>query len=125
MIRQRRSWLRIPIMKIFRKLIRDRISDIIAADGGKAVTRVLDEAEYRSALENKLLEEVQEMRQAPLPGAAGQGAHKAEEIADIYEVLDAIIVAHGFSASDIQVLKAKKRAERGGFEKRLFLESVE
>jgi len=112
-------------MKIFRKLIRDRISDIIAADGGKAVTRVLDEAEYRSALENKLLEEVQEMRQAPLPGAGGQGAHKAEEIADIYEVLDAIIVANGFSASDIQVLKAKKRAERGGFEKRLFLESVE
>ena len=112
-------------MKIFRKLIRDRIPELIAAKGEKAVTRVLDEAEYRSALENKLLEEVQEMRQAPLPGVVGQGAHKAEEIADIYEVLDAIIAANGFSASDIQALKTKKRADRGGFEKRLFLEGTE
>lgn len=103
-------------MKVFRKLIRDRIPEIIAADGGKAVTRVLDNAEYRVALEHKLLEEVQELR---------HGANKAEEIADIYEVLDALIAANGFSARDLQALKKKKRAERGGFEKRFFLESVE
>ncbi|MEK7464931.1 MAG: nucleoside triphosphate pyrophosphohydrolase, partial [Patescibacteria group bacterium] len=80
-------------------------------------TRVLDEAEFVTALENKLLEEVQEMR-----------ANKAErkvEIADIYEVLDALIRAYGFSKEEIMALKEKKRTERGGFEKRLLLEGTE
>lgn len=104
-------------MKVFRKLVRDRIPEIIAANGEKAITRVLDEAEFVTALENKLLEEVQEMR-----------ASKAEckvEIADIYEVLDALIRAYGFSKEEIMALKEKKRRERGGFEKRLFLEGTE
>ena len=103
-------------MKVFRKLIRDRIPEIIAEKGERAVTRVLDDAEYRTALEHKLLEEVQEMR---------QGTNKNEEIADVYEVLEALVAANGFSTADIQVLQEKKRVERGGFEKRLFLESVE
>ena len=104
-------------MKTFRKLVRDRIPEIIAANGEKAVTHVLDEAEFVTALENKLLEEAQEMR-----------ANKAErkiEIADIYEVLDALIAAYGFSKDEIMKLKAEKRQERGGFEKRLFLEGTE
>ncbi len=103
-------------MKIFRKLIRDKIPEIIAQNGEKAITRVLDDAEFLAALENKLLEEVQEMR---------QGAEKKMELADIYEVLDALIQAYGFSEEEILQIKAKKRTERGGFEKRLFLEGTE
>ncbi|RJQ36526.1 phosphoribosyl-ATP pyrophosphohydrolase [Candidatus Parcubacteria bacterium] len=103
-------------MKIFRKLIRDRIPEIIAAKGERAVTRVLNDEEFAVALENKLLEEVQEMR---------LGDNKAEEIADIYEVLDALIRARGFSAEEIMRLKDKKRAERGGFEKKLLLEGTQ
>ena len=104
-------------MKIFRKLIRDRIPEIIAANGEKATTRVLNDAEFVTALENKLLEEVQEMR-----------ANKAErkmEIADIYEVLDALIATYGFSKEEIWELQMKKRQERGGFDRRLFLEGTE
>ena len=102
-------------MKVFRKLIRDRIPEIMAAKGERAVTRVLDDAEFLTALENKLLEEVQEMR---------LGENKAEEIADIYEVLDALIQARGLSKNGIMKLKEQKRAERGGFEEKLFLEST-
>lgn len=104
-------------MKVFRKLVRDRIPEIIAANGEKAITRVLDEAEFVTALENKLLEEVQEMRASK--------AERKVEIADIYEVLDALIRAYGFSKEEIMALKEKKRRERGGFEKRLFLEGTE
>jgi len=103
-------------MKTFRKLIRDRIPEIIAASGEKAVTRVLSGEEFLTALENKLLEEVQEMR---------LGQDKKMEIADIYEVLDALIQAYGFSKEEILELKKKKRQERGGFEKKLFLEGAE
>ena len=84
-------------MKTFRKLIRDRIPEIIAANGEKAITRVLDEAEFVTALENKLLEEVQEMRASK--------AERKVEIADIYEVLDALIRAYGFSKEEIMALK--------------------
>ena len=103
-------------MKTFRKLIRDKIPERIAADGEKAKVRILDDKEFLTALENKLLEEVQEMR---------LGAEKRMEIADIYEVLDALISAHGFSKEEILKIQEKKRAERGGFEKKLFLEGTE
>lgn len=103
-------------MKFFRKLIRDKIPEIIEKDGKKAVMRVLSDAEFLTALENKLLEEVQEMR---------GGADKKTEMADIYEVLDAVIQAHGFSKEEILEIQKKKREERGGFDKKLFLESAE
>jgi predicted house-cleaning noncanonical NTP pyrophosphatase (MazG superfamily) len=44
------------------KLVRDQIPQIIAADGGRPVTRVLDQASYRAALRAKLLEEAREAR---------------------------------------------------------------
>lgn len=103
-------------MKIFRKLVRDKMPELMAARGEKLVTRVLGDAEFKIALENKLLEEIQEMR---------QGDDKKEKIAYIYEILEAIIPAYGFSKEEILELKKKKREERGGFEKRLFLEGVE
>ena len=39
------------------KLVRDRIPEIIGSRGDRAVTRVLDDAGYRSALLAKLVEE--------------------------------------------------------------------
>lgn len=104
-------------MKIFRKLVRDKIPKIIVSDGQKAVTRVLDGKEFVIALENKLLEEVR--------GFRTDAADKKMELADIREVLDALMNEYGFSEEEIVVLQAKKRAERGGFAKRLFLEKVE
>ena len=49
----------------YSKLVRDRIPEIIQADGHRAVTRVLDEDSYRAALLEKLVEEAHEARQAP------------------------------------------------------------
>ena len=103
-------------MKTFRKLVRDKMPEFMAARGEKLVTRVLGDAEFKIALENKLLEEIQEMR---------QGDDKKEKIAYIYEILEAIIQAHGFSKAEIMQLKEEKRQKRGGFEKRLFLEGTE
>jgi predicted house-cleaning noncanonical NTP pyrophosphatase (MazG superfamily) len=44
----------------YNKLVRDRIPEIIGSHGDRAVTRVLDEADYREALPAKLVEEAQE-----------------------------------------------------------------
>ncbi len=100
------------------KLVRDKIPEIIQADGHQAVTHVLDEESYRAARLEKLAEEAREARQAPagqLPG----------ELADVLEVLQAIAQAHGTRWTDILEIAALKRTERGAFNDRVFLEYVD
>jgi predicted house-cleaning noncanonical NTP pyrophosphatase (MazG superfamily) len=79
------------------KLVRDRIPEIIQAEGQRPVTRILDENGYRAALLAKLVEEAQEARAA-----------EAGEL-----------------AAELLAIATAKRAERGGFGRRLFLEYVE
>ena len=47
-------------MKKYNKLVRDKIVDIIEADGRKAEYRILNNAEYKQELNKKLQEEVNE-----------------------------------------------------------------
>lgn len=42
--------------KVFNKLVRDRIPEIIRNNNEEAITRILNDDEYKKALENKLLE---------------------------------------------------------------------
>lgn len=52
----------------YNKLIRDRIPEVIQADGRHAVTRVLDSRSYQAALLAKLIE-------VRCPEASGQSIH--------------------------------------------------
>src|SRR3989344_227390 len=104
------------IMRIFRKLIRDNMPEIMAAKGTPIRTRALeDDAEFIAALENKLLEEMQELRNKEQPALI--------KIAYMEEILDALQKAYGILPEDIEKERIQKREERGGFEKRLFLET--
>lgn len=102
-------------MKTYHKLIRDKIPEIIKADGKVCVTRILSDEEYVDALEKKLNEEVAEY----------QTDKNLEELADILEVLQAICVARGYTLEELETVRAEKAKERGGFEKKIFLENVE
>jgi predicted house-cleaning noncanonical NTP pyrophosphatase (MazG superfamily) len=102
----------------YNKLVRDRIPEIIRMAGRHPVTRVLDLADYRAALLAKLIEEAEEAEHTP----AGQ---LATEIADILEVLEAFAEAHDIAWDYIVETAASKRAKRGGFRDRIFLEYVE
>jgi len=102
----------------YHKLVRDQIPAIIAADGHQAVTRVLDDAGYEAALRAKLLEEAHEAQAAP-------DGQLASELADVLEVLQALAAAHDMSWEDIVSEASRKRAERGGFDQRIFLEYVD
>ena len=50
---------------VFRKLVRDRIPEIIQSEGRRPVTRVLDKVSYREALLAKLAEN--RLRRQPTP----------------------------------------------------------
>jgi len=102
-------------MRIFKKLIRDNMPEIMAAKGQPLETRVLEtDEEFRAALENKMLEELQELRNKENPPVV--------QIAYMLEIIDALRKAYDISEGEIGDERRKKFEERGGFEKRLYLE---
>ena len=98
-------------MKEFNKLVRDRIPEIIEKNGQIAYTRILTDVKYKNALEEKLKEEVNEYI----------SDNSIEELADILEVLDAIVQSSKYSWKEVMDAKASKREQKGGFGKRVFL----
>ena len=105
--------------KLYNKLVRDNIPEIMRAQGEEPETRILDEGEYKKLIRLKLLEEAGETR------VAGSKEELTKELSDVMEVLEAIAAAEGISMDDVLALKAKRRAERGGFLKRIYLVSSE
>lgn len=97
------------------KLVRDKIPEIIEAQGRKALTSVMSEEEYVVHLERKLDEEVGEYHESK----------EIEELADILEVVYALCEAQGCSIEDLMKTFEKKHNERGGFSKRIFLMKTE
>ena len=100
---------------VHNKLVRDLIPRIIEESGKKALYKTLSQEEYYKALVSKLSEEVQEF----------QRDDTLEEIADILEVIEAILAAKGSSMEKVKEVQRKKKEARGSFEKKLFLVSVE
>jgi len=99
------------------KLVRDRIPEIIESKGERAVSRRLTDEEYEPALLDKLLEESQEL------ALAESRQDRLEEAADVYEVLVAIARMSGFDFAEVEFAAERKRAERGGFYDRIWLDS--
>jgi predicted house-cleaning noncanonical NTP pyrophosphatase (MazG superfamily) len=102
----------------YNKLVRDQIPEIIAASGRRPATRVLDGASYRDALRAKLVEEAREAADAAPGDLLG-------ELADIIEVIMALTATSGSSWEQLLDAAARKRAQRGGFQNKIFLEPVD
>ena len=105
-------------MKIYNKLVRDKIPEIIRANGEEPITRILSLEEYKIELEKKLMEEYQEVLNA-------NGNDRIEELADMLEIIDALAVLEGKTLGDVVEVAKQKKLKRGGFSKRIFLERVD
>lgn len=97
------------------KLVRDEIPKIIEDTGKIAKYRLLSCEEYGIELEKKLDEEVAEFHHD----------RSVEELADILEVVYALAATIGCSHQELHSVYQKKRESRGGFEKGVYLISVE
>lgn len=101
--------------KLYNKLVRDGVPQLIKESGRECKVRTLPDHEFQEALLNKIIEEVEGFRES----------QAEEELADIYEVMETLIDFLGFEPMHIDYLKMKKKDSRGSFVERVFLEEVE
>ena len=101
-------------MKVYNKLVRDKIPEIINNDNRKAITRILDNKEYFNELNKKLQEEVKEYLED----------NNVEELADIVEVIYGILNAKDISIKEFENIRNWKVKKRGAFQEKIFLEKV-
>lgn len=100
--------------KVYHKLIRDKIPQIIEKSGSRCHVEILDDAAYLAKLEEKLSEELAEYLQSK----------ELEELADLWEVMDALVQAKGHTWQELTDIRNEKREKRGGFAQKLLLLEV-
>ena len=99
---------------VYNKLVRDKIPQIIEASGKECTIEVLSQESYIQALDQKLLEEMEEYQQSK----------SLEELADLLEVMNAVVQARGYTWEELVRTQEEKREKRGAFAKRILLKEA-
>jgi len=99
----------------YNKLVRDKIPERLEKTVKCFSTRVVEGDEYYKSLNNKLQEEVNEYFESG----------SIEELADIQEVLLAILDFKNVKLDEFEQIRLDKVQERGVFKQKIFLEYVE
>lgn len=100
--------------RAYRKLVRDLVPNIISRHGGTCEIRLMDDEEYQLALRKKVVEEAQEVASASV-------ADLPLEIADLYEVIAALVTLHHLDEGAIRQVQEERARQRGKFEQRIEL----
>lgn len=103
--------------KIFNKLVRDKIPEMLDKNGGETETKILNDEEYIKCLYEKLKEECNEVIEAD------SRKDLIEELADLHEVILSLTKAKNIGMEEIESTRIKKREKRGGFDSKIFLKS--
>lgn len=105
--------------KVYNKLIRDKIPEVIKSKGHVPKFSVMSESDFREALKIKMAEEAKELTEAKTKGDI------LNELSDIQELVLAIAKNYDISMDEVEEKRKKKSQERGGFKKRFLLEYVD
>lgn len=101
-------------MKTYNKLVRDKIPEIIEADGKKCDVEIASKKEHYELLKDKLIEETGEFMED----------ENLEELADIMEVIFSLAESLGYEEKDLLSKREEKKHERGGFKEGIVLGKV-
>lgn len=89
------------------------------ANGGNPEYEIIDDENYLKTLDDKLLEECNEVLNA------ADKNERIEELADLLEVIIAEVKALNVGLETIEKSRLKKLEERGGFDSKIFLKITE
>lgn len=98
----------------YNKLVRDKIPEIIQQAGYECEVATLSITDYLEALRQKLIEEAQE-------AALASPDNLVTELADLYEVIDAVLLAFEIEQETVLAVQKQRRQERGGFGRKIKL----
>ncbi|MEG0834520.1 MAG: nucleoside triphosphate pyrophosphohydrolase [Christensenellaceae bacterium] len=98
----------------YNKLVRDNIPETIEADGKTCICKTLQPQEYLTALNSKLIEETNEYLLS----------QSDDELADILEIIYAIVKAKRISFDSIEKLRQNKASTNGSFDNKILLKAV-
>lgn len=102
-------------MKCYNKLVRDKIPDIITKNNETCKIRILSDDEYLNELNLKIQEELSEYLESG----------EIEELADLEEVLRAILDVKQCSYEEFEQIRKTKVEKRGAFKNKIFLKSTD
>ena len=91
--------------RIYNKLVRDKIPNIIKDKKETPVVRILDDKEYQEVIE-------------------ASGEDRVEELADMLEIIKALAKLENETLDNVIEIANKKVDKRGAFEEKIFLEKV-
>ena len=106
-------------MKVYNKLVRDKIPQIIQNEGKVVYYSMLDGENLRKMLKVKLIEESRDVSKAMTK------EEMINELADVSEVIEAIYEVFGIEEIDVDLVKNKKIQEKGAFKSGAYLMCVE
>lgn len=106
-------------MKVYNKLVRDKIPQIIQNEGKAVYYSTLDGENLRKMLKVKLIEESREVSKAMTK------EEMINELADVSEVIEAIYEVFDIAEIDVDLAKHKKIQEKGAFISGTYLMGVE
>lgn len=106
----------IEVKYIYKKLVRDKIPENInSMKGRKCNYKILSNYEYLKELDKKLFEEAHEFVEE----------HSIEELADLMEVIFAIMKDRNISIEDIENARKIKNSKKGSFNDKIYLIDIE
>ncbi len=101
-------------VKIYNKLVRDKIPEIIRNDNKECEIEILNKKDLEELLNKKLKEEMDEFIESG----------EIEELADILEVIHGIIELKNIRYKELEDIRQTKKQKRGGFSKGIKLTKV-
>jgi len=102
-----------------KKLGRDKGLEGFKSQNIKPTYKFLSGNELREALKHKLIEESHEVTKTR------DRQEIIDELADVWEVISGLCKAYEIPIKEVEQIKEKKYSERGGFEKGLYIETLE
>ena len=98
----------------YNKAVRDKIPEIIRVTGATCKIKQLDDNEFLTALERKLVEEVKEYNESK----------SVEELIDLIEIIDRILELKKINQDEFYTMRVFKAKKRGKFRSNIFLLEV-